>query len=166
MRSSICLAKKVRNHDMQALTRFRALRSGVECVDGGTPALDAFGTMLARGVSAMGVLNEEGRLVANLSPSDLRAVLPDHFGVLALPVHRLLELQAGGGFGGYASRAGTAGARARSRGVICVKADATLADAMKAIVGHGLHHVFVVDDQQAPLAVVSTTDVLRLLVSP
>ncbi len=130
------------------------LGSGVECVDGATPALDAFGVMLARGVSALGVLDAEGRLAANLSASDLRAVLPDRFGVLAQPVHRFLELQCAGG---------TSGAR-RARGAVAVRGDATLEEAMRAIVQLQLHHVFVVDERGAPQALVSTTDVLRLLV--
>ena len=129
---------------------------GVECISGATPTLDAFGTMLARGVSALGILGEDGRLISNLSASDLRCVLPDRFGVLAQPVLRFLELEAAGGLG--------APRRAGKRGVVAVKADATLLDAMRAIVAHGLHHVFVVDDQHVPLAVVSNTDVLRLLV--
>ena len=129
------------------------------CVDGDTPALDAFGALLARGLSAAGVVRSahDATLVANLSISDLRAVLPDRFGVLALPVHRFLELNVAGGLG--ASRA--AGS---PRGVVSVKRDATLEAAMRAIVAHRLHHVFVVDDAGVPLAVVSTTDVLRLLV--
>jgi CBS domain-containing protein len=129
-------------------------------VDGGTPALDAFGALLTRGVSALGILNENGQLIANLSASDLRVVLPDRFGVLAQPVHRFLALECAGGLG---VTRGSGGVR-KTGGVITVRADATLEDAMRAIVAHGVHHVFVVSDAQAPLAVVSTTDVLRLLV--
>ena len=132
---------------------------GVLCCDDATPALDAFGTMLARGVSALGVHSaESGALVANLSVSDLRTVLPDRFGVLALPVRAFLELQTAGGFGGARVRG-----RAAPR-LVALRADATLADAMRAIVDNGLHHVFVVDAGGAPLAVVSCSDVLKLLV--
>jgi CBS domain-containing protein len=147
--------RKRNSHDF---ARYR----GVECVDGGTPALDAFGALLTRGVSALGVLNENGQLIANLSlsASDLRVVLPDRFGVLAQPVHRFLALECAGGLG---VTRGTGGVR-KTGGVITVRADATLEDAMRAIVAHNVHHVFVVSDAQAPLAVVSTTDVLRLIV--
>ena len=132
---------------------------GVLCCDDATPALDAFGMMLSRGVSALGVRSAEtGALVANLSVSDLRTVLPDRFGVLALPVRAFLELQTAGGFGGGRVRGHAAPQ------LVAVRADATLADAMRAIVEHKLHHVFVIDDQGAPLAVVSCTDVLKLLV--
>lgn len=132
---------------------------GVLCCDEATATLDAFGMMLAHGVSALGVRScDSGALVANLSLSDLRTVLPDRFGVLALPVRAFLELQTAGGF---------SGARVRGRAaprLVAVRADATLTDAMRAIVDHGLHHVFVVDADGSPQAVVSTTDVLRLLV--
>jgi CBS domain-containing protein len=132
---------------------------GVLCCDDATPALDAFGLMLSRGVSALGVRSStSGALVANLSISDLRTVLPDRFGTLALPTRAFLELQAAGGFGGARVR-GTAAPR-----LVTVRADAALTDAMRAIVDHGLHHVFVVDADGAPLAVVSCTDVLKLLV--
>ena len=132
---------------------------GVLCCDDATPALDAFGLMLSRGVTALGVRSStSGALVANLSASDLRTVLPHRYGVLSLPVRAFLELQAAGGFGGARVR-GHAAPR-----LVAVRADATLADAMRAIVDHGLHHVFVVDADGAPLAVVSCTDVLKLLV--
>jgi CBS domain-containing protein len=132
---------------------------GVLCCDDATPALDAFGLMLSHGMSALGVRSSHsGALVANLSVSDLRIVLPDRFGVLALPVRAFLELQTAGGFGGSHVR-GHAAPR-----LVTVRADATLMDAMRAIVDHGLHHVFVVDADGAPLAVVSCTDVLKLIV--
>ena len=132
---------------------------GVLCCDDATPALDAFGLMLSRGVSALGVRSAtSGALVANLSVSDLRTVLPDRFGTLALPVRAFLELQTAGGFSGARVRGHAA------PGLVTVRADATLTDAMRAIVDHGLHHVFVVDADGAPLAVVSCTDVLKLLV--
>lgn len=137
----------------------RVATSGVLCVDGATPALDAFGALRAHGVSALGVLSDDGRLVDNLSVSDLRCVLPDRFGVLAAPLRCFLELEAVGAGAGGAHGAGP-------RGVVSVRPDATLLDALHALCAHGLHHVFVVDGDGAPLAVVSTADVLRLATVP
>ncbi len=131
---------------------------GFFCFAGSEPSLDAFGAMVRAGVSALGILNEDGALVANLSYSDLRVVLPDRWGVLAIPVHRLLELECAGGFG--ASRKG-----GRMRGAVAVTPDASLGEALHVMVQHGLHHVFVAggEDGRSPLAVVSTTDVMRLV---
>ena len=125
---------------------------GVECVDGATPALDAFGILSARGLSALGVVDDEGKLTANLSPSDLRCVLPDSWGVLARPLRSMLELQCCGGTG--------------KRGLVVCMPDTCLLDAMKRISETKLHHIFVVDSTGAPLAVVSTTDILRLFLRP
>lgn len=136
----------------------------VACVDGATPSLDAFASLLRLGVSALGVVGDDGALVANLSASDVRCVLPDRWGVLALPVRRLLEQWCGAGWG-VTSRHGGA-ARAAGRGVIAVDRRATLRDAICSIVEHRIHHVFVVDDLKRPTGIVTTTDVLRLLVSP
>lgn len=138
----------------------------VACVAGSTPAIDAFGSMLRLGVSALGVVDDRGALAANLSASDVRCVLPDRWGVLALPVLRFLERSGWGGdashHGGCAARGGGA---TSTRGAIAVGRHAMLRDAIRALVKHRIHHVFVVDDINRPVGIVTTTDILRLLVA-
>ena len=66
-------------------------RKQVFCVGEDTPAKDAFREMLAAGVTAAAVVARGGGgLLGNLSPSDLRGLLPEHLQLLSLPV---LEFQ-------------------------------------------------------------------------
>lgn len=154
---------------------------GVACVAADEPALGAFARLSGLGASCVGVCDGGGALVAALSASDLRAVLPCHWGVLAMPVRPMLELQCGAGWGLLPRPGG---------GAVTLRPGATLGDAVGLMVAHSIHHVFVrfirppsskrplaprrlthslalthpskvVDAEQAPLGVVSTTDVLR-----
>lgn len=135
---------------------------GVECVQESEPALDAFGGVLRCGVSALGVLDARGSLVGNLSASDLRCVLPDRWGVLALPVARLLQLE---------SSAAMVGEGRKAQGAVTVTPQATLREVLEVLVSQHLHHVFVCEhfagvDLVRPLALISTSDILRALLLP
>lgn len=61
------------------------------CAGMDTPTHGVFAVMYANRVSAVGITNGEGDLVANLSASDLRRILPQHFSLLALPVGHFLS---------------------------------------------------------------------------
>jgi 5'-AMP-activated protein kinase regulatory gamma subunit len=50
-----------------------------------TPAIEAFARMCDERVSGVGVLDDRGSLIANLSVSDVRCIQPEHFGILGLP---------------------------------------------------------------------------------
>ena len=66
-----------------------------------TPAIEAFAMMCASGVSGVGVLDDVGVLIANLSVSDVRCIQPEHFGVLGLPVAEFLALLHGTSYAGF-----------------------------------------------------------------
>ena len=48
--------------------------------------------------------------------------------------------------------------------LIFARADTTLRRVLHLMTTHGIHHVYVLDDDDRPVAVVTPTDVLRLLV--
>lgn len=48
--------------------------------------------------------------------------------------------------------------------LVLVRPDSTLSDAIAALVRHRLHRVYVVDDEERPVGVVTATDALRKLV--
>jgi CBS domain-containing protein len=55
------------------------------------PVLAALRTMADAGVSALGVVDANGALLANFSASDVRSIMPAHLSVLSLPVAAFLE---------------------------------------------------------------------------
>ena len=123
------------------------------------------------GLSAAGVVNDDGALVGNLSVSDLRDVPCDKYGLLALPVLEFLAVQAG---------------CRKPRAPITVTPDSTLRDVLERMITEArtggaamsriflhvdasplpqdVHHVYVVPvtGLQQPLGVITPTDVLYL----
>ena len=82
-----------------------------------TPALEALGLMRSSGVSAVVVRDADGGLVGNFSASDMRSILAEHFGALALPVGEFLAREHGTEYAGYAVQSEEEGdARAKVRG--------------------------------------------------
>ncbi len=67
------------------------------------PTLIAYQKMLDAGVSGAAVTADTGELIANLSLSELRAIQPEHFGALALPVGEFLALLHGTVYVGYSA---------------------------------------------------------------
>lgn len=182
-------------------------------------ALECFKLMRDRNVSALGVVDDAGELVANLSASDLRRLDRESFRLLALPVAEFISRRKGDAIGrrdapfaearrldeldmndaeeGAAVLADAAarareddifaqapGARLenaessrvfrspRSLGVdtldrtfvelVFARKSTSLRKALSLFVRHGIHHVYVVDDDDKPVAVLTPTDILRL----
>ena len=182
-------------------------------------ALECFKLMRDRNVSALGVVDDAGELVANLSASDLRRLDRESFRLLALPVAEFISRRKGDAIGrrdapfadarkldeldlndveeGAAALADAAsrareedgfstapGARLenaessrvfrspRSLGVdtldrtfvelVFARKSTSLRKALSLFVRHGIHHVYVVDDDDKPVAVLTPTDILRL----
>lgn len=67
-----------------------------------TPALDAMVLMEEKNISAVAVVNAQGSIIGNFSISELRTIMAEHFGSLALPVGEFLALEHGTEYAGYA----------------------------------------------------------------
>lgn len=79
-------------------------QEGVLSVRPDTPALDAMVLMEDRNISAVAVVNSSGSIIANFSISELRTIMAEHFGSLALPVGEFLALEHGTEYAGYAAQ--------------------------------------------------------------
>jgi CBS domain-containing protein len=156
-------------------------REEVVCVPTTMPTHVAFGTAVHRGVSAVGVTDPaSGALVANLSQSDFRAFVAHDFGSMALPVGEYLvhrhnlsvpaDDEATGERADPAPGSAAGGIRdpwARAlhaaRVVVSLRPEDTFLRLLEALVAARVHRVYVSNDQLAPLAVISHTDVLAVL---
>lgn len=153
--------------------------------------LEALRVLLQQRVSAVAVLAGSGpspnmRLVGNLSASDLRHLRKGGFGGLALSVKAFLASKplapdqairvspppcsAGEGTGpgsSSGSKAASPPAFIMAHAPTCFTSQATasLEELIKMLGGRcaGIHRVYVVDPDQRPAGVVTTTDVLQLL---
>ena len=86
-----------------------ASRGAIVSVTPETSALAALGTMRDAAISGVAVVDAAGKLVGNFSVADLRALTPEHFGALALPVAEFLALEHGTEYWGLGETAGGRG---------------------------------------------------------
>eukprot|EP00658_Telonema_sp_P-2_P001606 TRINITY_DN1059_c0_g1_i12.p1 TRINITY_DN1059_c0_g1~~TRINITY_DN1059_c0_g1_i12.p1 ORF type:complete len:347 (+),score=84.82 TRINITY_DN1059_c0_g1_i12:191-1231(+) len=123
--------------------------------DGGSPrevvavnqkvtAIEAFELMESSGVSGIAILGEEGQLVGNLSASDLRGIGRGEFGLLMSVEDFVLVNK-------------------DEVGCFALSPTDTLGCLLRDFSEKRVHRLYVVDNQQAPLAVVTLTDVMRFL---
>ena len=75
------------------------VHNGVVTAPWDRPALECFKLMRDRDVSAVGVVDQTGELVANLSASDLRRLDARSFRLLALPVAEFISRRKGDAIG-------------------------------------------------------------------
>ena len=140
----------------------------VACVVAGrTKAIDAFARMHFERVSCLGVCDASGRLVANVSASDLRGLTPERLGALASDVLDFVEGEPTtfeGTFEGDASEARreTTSRKQKKKLVTCLASE-TVRDVLERMVSRRVHHVYVCDDERRPVAMVTPNDVLRVL---
>jgi CBS domain-containing protein len=108
----------------------------------------------------VGVVDENTHLVASFSQSDLRGVGTSAFGCLALPVGEYLVQRLGVIAPATAEGDAWAAALREAKTAICLAPDASLADAMCAVVDKRMHHVFVEGRPRENVYVVSLADLL------
>ena len=99
-------------------------------------------------VSALGVCDATGALVANVSASDLRGLTPERLDSLASDVRDFLEDARGAG--------------EREHPATCLATE-TVRDVVERMVARRVHHVYVCDAERRPVAMITPNDVLGVL---
>eukprot|EP01114_Cavostelium_apophysatum_P010483 TRINITY_DN2423_c0_g1_i1.p1 TRINITY_DN2423_c0_g1~~TRINITY_DN2423_c0_g1_i1.p1 ORF type:complete len:325 (+),score=83.89 TRINITY_DN2423_c0_g1_i1:85-1059(+) len=118
-------------------------------------AIEAFKMMLEKGVSGLAVVGDNGRLVGNISASDLKGSLEANlFADLYLPI------------GTYLEKATEAFPKKYSEKPISCTESNTLRDAIVTLNQHHVHRVFVVDPNSSPIGVFSLCDLITFLNHP
>jgi len=121
-------------------------------------ALDAFKMMVDKNVSGLAVIDKDGKLTANISTKDLKAMSTDArlFWRLYQTVHNfLLKIRKENNeMGGD-----------RPRTIVTTKAQETLETVIKKLYEHKIHRIYIVDDHKKPVGVISLKDVLAELIS-
>lgn len=118
----------------------------VFCVPASTPALEAFGRMAIDQKSSLGLTDADGKLVGNLSASDLRGLAtPEDFAALLKPAGEYQAAQAGVAVASVAT----------------VTPATTFGALLDLLVAHKFHRAYVVDAEGKPTSIVTLTDILR-----
>jgi len=154
------------------LADLRLVPKPVVCVSADDQTIEAIDKVLRAGLPAAGVHNGAGHnaLVGSLELADLKGIMADKLGMLALPVGEFLAVK----YDTVWSSCHGAGAVDKS-GLVrretllqqrtlvrCAQHD-TFGQLLKAFVEHHARCVFVMDEHSVPLSVVTPTDVLRLI---
>jgi len=105
-------------------------------------ALDGFQAMKQSNIYAVGVVDENGTIVANLSAADLRGLKKENLDSLTKP-----DFMKATNF--------------KHKKPVTVNSEDTLYDCMNLMSKHKVHRVWVVDPQMHPIGVVTLTDCIR-----
>jgi len=126
-------------------------RCNVTCVGDQTKAIDAFKKMSKQHLTGIGVVNAEGKLIANVSASDLRGLSVSELPLLEMPVIDFLKLHQA-----HLTN------RFKPLKAISLHAHNTLTDLIKTFVESSIHRVYVIDENEKPNAIITLTDVIKL----
>jgi len=107
-------------------------------------AIHAFFLMLYNKVPAVAIVSGNGELVGNLSASDLRGLDQNTFPQLLMPVMEFVK------------------SVKRHRGLITCKKDSTLESVLSKLANNKVHRLWMVNDQNSPIGVVTLTDIMKL----
>jgi len=145
------------------ITSFGLGKKPVFSVPSDMPATKAFRTMLlASGVTAAAVLRN-GKLVGNLSPTDLRGIAPEELAQLDLPVLEFLAARNHRGDtihvpGSLASIYGVKSPRTAAsiaatgkeneQNLACVSINATMGQVVSLFAERGVHRVYVIEERK------------------
>lgn len=120
--------------------------SEVATVQQDEPAVNAFRRIHERAVSAVGVVDAEGKLVGNVSASDLKVIGYDGrlLSHLFVPVSEFVKIT-----------------RPEGVGPITVTPRSTFGQVLDKLVSNRIHRVYVIDDDNKPVGVVSLLEILQ-----
>ncbi len=153
---------------------------GVATCTAATPTLQVLARMQREKLSGIGVIGQPGgKLLGNLSASDLRGLTPEKFGALALPVGAFLPMmhpskKKGGLSVTYEEALVDQFPKAVKEGrfeealadlpLLRCTPSTTLREAIELLVLHGKHRLYVCEETGHAVGVVTPTDILRAVV--
>jgi len=117
----------------------------VVAISSATSALDGFKNMTSEKVPAVAVVDEKGKLIGNLSASDLRGMNSKRLKLAVKPVLEFITSSYG-----------------FVRKPVTISLEDKLETAYHRVVNEGLHRLWVVDDQGKPVGCVSLTNLISV----
>jgi len=111
--------------------------------------IEAFNTILQMDISGLAVVDfRHGQILNNLSASDLKGVTQQNFFKLEAQLHQIFALTPN-----------------KKPPVTCIARN-TLAEVIEQVNKTGVHRVYIVDQQNKPVGVLSLTDIIRCFALP
>jgi len=132
------------------ISNFSVSHNEVLCISEDETAIKAFDLMITKKINGIAVIDANGKLVDNISLRDLKAIQSDGhmFHRLYQTIHNFL----------LKIRKEFAKKDDRPSRVVAIKNTDTLEHTIALCVDHGIHRVYIVDDQKKPTGVVTLHD--------
>jgi len=122
-------------------------KSRIISVSSQSKAIHAFYQMIQRNVSAVAIVDKQGVLVASISATDLRGLQQENFSGLLLPVLEFIQLHVPD----------------LIIPPLTVRSSTTFETVILKLAAARTHRLWVIDEMDRPVGVISLTDVMKLL---
>jgi CBS domain-containing protein len=146
--------------DKLKITAKELARSPVESIDMNKFVIDAFRKIWDQQVTGIAVVDEQGKLVGNISASDLTRT---HYKPIGPIIHDLYQPIKYFNYIRTSSKDKILMAEMPRYPPITVQPNDTLEAVMKTIVENKIHRVYLVDDNSKPVGVISLGDIIAAL---
>jgi len=115
--------------------------------------------MYTKELSCVGIVDENGMLIGNLSNSDLRGLEADRFSHLSLPVTEFLKIAKA------LSRpfATVLNSRLNALRALALPTGSTFKELLKLVEENRVHRAYVVDKDFKPVGIITLSDILHML---
>lgn len=140
--------KGLLHRSLEELGLLRGEGDAVVVVPADMITADVLEVMVTEGVSCVGLVNTAGRLVGNMSASDLRGMDVTDFSLLMSPINRFLQIEKG---------------VEESAVVLTVEATSTFEDLLNFFHKKRVHRVYVRGKDGRPAGLVTLTDLLSVV---
>eukprot|EP01134_Creolimax_fragrantissima_P005386 CFRG5386T1 len=140
------------------LSELDAVHSPVVTINKDTRTISALSLLNAQGISGVAIVDNEGKLISNLSAADLRGLQREDFKLLVEPIDKFVRT--------LYERLRTAHPDyklPRRPYVVTAKDTDTLASVLDKVIYENVHRIYVVDEKDKPNGVVTLTDILNAL---
>jgi CBS domain-containing protein len=123
----------------------------VFCVSEGVKVIEAFRELVSRKVTALGVVDDKGLLIGNISVRDMRYVVKQTPGAeLVAPLDE------------FYTQVRKANPEI-PKDVIACKEDETVKSVIVKLDSNHIHRIYIIDDEQKPVGVISLGDIFQYL---
>jgi len=115
----------------------------VTCVLKGKSLIEAFNVMMETKFTGLAIIDEQGRLVQNISASDLKGVTKESFWKLEMPIENIIKEE-------------------KKLPVLTCSPKSTLDEVVKKLADCRVHRIYVVDNQNKPRNVITLTSIMKV----
>jgi len=122
----------------------------IVCTNENSNVLDSYRLLFSKGVNAVAITDQQGKLIGNLSPSDLKELCSQNQSLDALlkPVYQF-----------------TQNYQTKQKGfLLFVKEDDTIEKVVELIIQFCTHRIWIVDPDMKPIGIISLTDLIWITI--